>query len=122
MGFDRLGRPIMVQQYGSLRTWEATKITTIERMATLHAREQELILRALRRRTLEKRRSRGEDETRNDEQTSHIVDTVVVVVDTAGLTLRHVRIDQRSFTLREILVNRSTLCRSLPHGIIVAHY
>lgn len=91
MGYDRLGRPILATRYGSLRLWEMTKLTTLERMAELHAREQELLLRLLRRRTLEGggggETERGGPGSRDD---GYIVDTAVVVVDTAGLTLRHV--------------------------------
>lgn len=83
MGYDRLGRPMIVQQYRDLHTNEAVKITTVERMAELHAREQELLLRTVRRRTLD-------GSTVEGEKKSHIVDSVVVVVDTGGLTLRHV--------------------------------
>ena len=53
MGYDHLGRPILATQYGALRMWDMTKLTTVERMAELHAREQELLLRVLRRRTWE---------------------------------------------------------------------
>ncbi|CAM9319843.1 unnamed protein product [Scytosiphon promiscuus] len=49
MGYDRLGRPMLATRYGSLRLWEMTKLTTIERMTELHAREQELLLRQERR-------------------------------------------------------------------------
>lgn len=104
MGFDRLGRPIVATQYGNLRLWEMTKLTTVERMTELHAREQELLLRVLRRRTLEggggggggggegaRREGRGGGESGDDDGGDrHIVDTAVVVIDTAGLTLRHV--------------------------------
>lgn len=103
MGYDRLGRPILATRYGSLRLWEMTKLTTVERMTELHAREQELLLRVLRRRTLEGGGGRsGGDEGEQggsgwEEQgggvvvgKGHIVDTAVVVIDTAGLTLRHV--------------------------------
>lgn len=91
MGYDRLGRPILATQYGSLRLWEMTKLTTIERMTELHAREQELLLRVLRRRTVEGGGdgAAGQD-GRGGGGGGHIVDTAVVVIDTAGLTLRHV--------------------------------
>lgn len=89
MGFDRLGRPIVATQYGSLRLWEMTKLTSVERMTELHAMEQELLLRLLRRRTLD---GGGRDEENGGGRGGgHIVDTAVVVIDTAGLTLRHVR-------------------------------
>lgn len=88
MGYDRLGRPIVATQYGSLRLWEMTKLTTVERMTELHAMEQELLLRLLRRRTLG---GGGDEENGGGEGGGHIVDTAVVVIDTAGLTLRHVR-------------------------------
>ncbi|CAN0478789.1 unnamed protein product [Ectocarpus sp. 12 AP-2014] len=87
MGFDKLGRPILATQYGSLRLWEMAKLTTVERMTELHAREQELLLRMLRRRTLE---GGGGGEGAAAERAGHIVDTAVVVIDTGGLTLRHV--------------------------------
>lgn len=101
MGYDRLGRPIIATRYGSLRLWEMSKITTIESMAELHAREQELLLRVLRRRTLESGGSDGsgggargvgdpEGDDGGERRPAHIMDSVVVVVDTAGLTLRHV--------------------------------
>lgn len=104
MGFDRLGRPILATQYGSLRLWEMTKLTTVERMTELHAREQELLLRVLRRRTLgggggggegtgaEGRGGKSGDEPAGQDGGGdrHVVDTAVVVIDTAGLTLRHV--------------------------------
>lgn len=89
MGFDNLGRPILATQYGSLRLWEVTKLTTVERMTELHAREQELLLRVLRRRTLE---GGGGGEGAAAERAGHIVDTAVVVIDTDGLTLRHVSV------------------------------
>ena len=87
MGYDRLGRPILATQYGSLRLWEMTKLTTVDRMTELHAREQELLLRMLRRRTLEGGEGGGDQDGGGG---GHIVDTAVVVIDTAGLTLRHV--------------------------------
>lgn len=108
MGYDRLGRPILTTRYGSLRMWEMTKLTTVERMAELHAREQELLLRLLRRRTSEGGVEEGGGVTGGgaggeggggggdggdggeEERSAYIVDTVVVVVDTEGLTLRHV--------------------------------
>lgn len=96
MGYDRLGRPMLATRYGSLRLWDMAKITTVDRMAELHAREQELLLRVLRRRTRESggggegkdKDHPGENDARNE--AGYIVDTVVIVVDTAGLTLRHV--------------------------------
>lgn len=111
MGFDRLGRPIVATQYGSFRLWEMTKLTTVEKMGQLHAREQELLLRVLRRRSLSVAswgRDRGVEEATTGTATEgrgerssaaaadsaaerpHIVDTIVLVVDTAELTLRHV--------------------------------
>lgn len=94
MGFDKLGRPILATQYGSLRLWEMTKLTTVERMTELHAREQELLLRVLRRRTLEGGGGGGGANEGSHgaaaERAGHIVDTAVVVIDTGGLTLRHV--------------------------------
>lgn len=91
MGYDRLGRPILATRYGSLRLWEMTKLTTLERMADLHAREQELLLRVLRRRTLEGGGGGGMNgDGSMGSEGRHIVDTAVIVVDTAGLTLRHV--------------------------------
>lgn len=77
------------------------KITTVEQMAQLHAREQELLLRLIRRRSLEGGSSsetrgnggeggRDADDGARPPRSPHIVDTVVIVVDTAGLTLRHV--------------------------------
>lgn len=91
MGYDRLGRPILATQYGSLRLWEMTKLTTVERMTELHAREQELLLRVLRRRTLEGGGGGGDGAGgRDGGGDGHIVDTAVVIIDTAGLTLRHV--------------------------------
>lgn len=95
MGYDRLGRPILATRYGSLRLWEMTKITTLERMADLHAREQELLLRVLRRRTLEGGGGGGGEKNGDGamgREDGHIVDTAVIVVDTAGLTLRHVSV------------------------------
>lgn len=109
MGYDRLGRPILATRYGSLRLWEMSKLTTLERMGEVHAREQELLLRLLRRRTLEgggigngregtdstRSSSSSEGESKREsggggDRPGYIVDTVVVIVDTAGLTLRHV--------------------------------
>lgn len=115
MGFDRLNRPILAAQYGSMKLWEMTKLTSVEQMATVHEKEQELLLRVLRRRCLEGRggsngaaagqaeggeveRQRRDEGDRDggagggdaDSSASYIVDTAVIVVDTAGLTLRHV--------------------------------
>lgn len=93
MGFDRLGRPIIATQYGSLRLWEMSKLTTVERMGDIHAREQELLLRLLRRRTLDggvAGHGREGTDGGGGDRPRHIVDTVVIIVDTAGLTLRHV--------------------------------
>lgn len=91
MGYDHLGRPIIVTRYGSLRLWEILKLTDLERMTELHVREQELLLRVLRRRTAEG------SMPRDDGTVGCIVDTAVVIIDTAGLTLRHVRLDGQHF-------------------------
>lgn len=109
MGFNRLGQPIIATKYGSLRLWEMTKLTTIDRMAEFHAQEQELLLRVLRRRTLEGSDSGGYGNGANQSgveegnggrgsnRPAHIVDTAVIVVDTAGLTLRHVSVRRGGF-------------------------
>ena len=103
MGYDRLGRPILVTRYGSLRLWDMSKLTSLERMTELHIREQELLLRLLRRRTAEggvggAGNGVGKEEEKQGEGSADnlacIVDTAVVIIDTAGLTLRHVRGDR----------------------------
>lgn len=114
MGYDHLGRPIIATRYGSLRLWEMLKLTDLERMTELHIREQELLLRVLRRRTAERsfRRDDGaegstEGEKDVERDVGYIVDTAVVIIDTAGLTLRHVRLDGRHF----LWMRTDVLCR-----------
>ncbi|CAN0135804.1 unnamed protein product [Discosporangium mesarthrocarpum] len=71
---DRLGRPVLAKQYGGLKLWELTEITTLSNMVRSHVWEQEMVLRLMRERTAE---------------TGVIVDTSVIIIDTKGLTLRH---------------------------------
>ncbi|CAM9135726.1 unnamed protein product, partial [Choristocarpus tenellus] len=78
LGHDRLGRPVLAKQYGGLKLSELTQLTTVEKMVNSHVWEQEMVLKLHREKTAE---------------TGIIVDTSVVIIDTKGLTLRHVTKD-----------------------------
>jgi hypothetical protein len=78
VGYDFLGRPVLVKQYGPMVVSELKKLTTETRLINNHMWEQEKMMELMRRRS---------------EETGHIVDTVVIVLDVGGMRLSQVTKD-----------------------------
>lgn len=77
-GADRIGRPVLLKKYGDFQIWELTKLTTLQALTRLHVWEQEMTLRLMRRRSVEK---------------GWLVDSVFVVIDVGGMRLSQVTKD-----------------------------